>query len=530
MNFLIVFSLNLLLLIQPANAADEKENPLFAQAFLQTSSLHQQQNTLLTINLQLNKGYHAYVEQFKLTSSQAVNISQLRIDPLVDFKDPVSKKIKNGVEGNSKIQTVIEIPENLPNDTTELDFILTYQACAETYCLFPKKIPLKLAINIIPVDQPSWTEKMEVMLKNSNEKNISFALLIIFLAGFLTSFTPCIFPMIPITLTVLGFNKQKLSSTDNFLKSIFYVLGIAITYSALGVLAAITGKMFGSFLNQPWFLAFTITLYFVMGLGMFGLFEIQVPLWIRQKIEGKTHSSHYLGAFIAGLLAGVLASPCVGPILVSILAFIAKTQNLYLGFIYMFSYALGMGVIFIALGMSTSFLRWLPKSGRWLNLVKHALGVILVLTSLYYANILYSQLTKKTNPTVPMISDNKLEDSHWAAYSEDRIKSAAAAGKPVIIDFFADWCVACKELDQFTFSDPKIQKHIYDYVLLRFDATAESSQLDELKKKYEIYGLPSIIFLNRKGQWQKELTLNSFENAEKFKSRLEKFDVMINKD
>jgi thiol:disulfide interchange protein DsbD len=173
------------------------------------------------------------------------------------------------------------------------------------------------------------------------------AFLFVFAIGLLTSLTPCIYPMIPITIAVLGKEAHARSRWQNILVSICYVLGIGVTFSALGVFAASTGALFGSFMSSAWVLGFVCLVFFAMSLSMFGLFEIQAPQFLRDGILSHLHLHGYLGAFVSGLLAGVVASPCVGPVLVGVLTFVAQTQSLWLGFWLLFTYALGMGVLFL---------------------------------------------------------------------------------------------------------------------------------------------------------------------------------------
>ncbi len=394
----------------------------------------------------------------------------------------------------------------------------------------------------------------------------TFAL--IFFAGILTSLTPCIFPMIPITLSVLGAQSLKQSRLKSFLLSIFYVLGIATTYACLGVAAAKSGALFGSYLANPWVVGMIAVLFIIMGLSFYGLYDIQMPAFIRTKYGNKTFEQNYLGAFLTGLVAGIIASPCVGPVLVALLTYVAKTQDLALGFIYMFTYALGMGLIFIVLGTFSGLINKLPKSGPWLKFTKFIFGTTLLLMSIYYLrpilsdsnlliyagfilvlisglNGLFEPFNKKfkysyAKKTVALLfllaglgfgfkgflspptsgTDPALATSQWAPYSDEILAAAKAKNQIVMIDFFAEWCEACHQLERQTFSDPQVKSILDDFQLVKVDATKETHEISEILAKYNVTGLPYIIFLNGDGALLPDLTLTGYEPPSKFLTRL----------
>lgn len=342
---------------------------------------------------------------------------------------------------------------------------------------------------------------------------------LVFLGGVLTSFTPCIFPMIPITLSILGKHAHARTRLQTFLVSVLYVWGIAVTYSLMGVAAAMTGALFGSFMSHPLVLGFMVLVFFAMSLSLFGLFEIQPPKFIRDKLA-TDKGSGYSGAFISGVIAGIVASPCVGPILVGILTYVAQTQSPIFGSTLLFTYAIGMGQIFLVLGSFSHGIKLLPKSGPWLDRVKKVMAVMMLLVSFYYLSIIFPALdVSKWNEKKPGFSVNA---SNWQPYSEAALQQAITDKKPVIVDFYADWCAACKELEKHTFTNQQFQLLANNFVLLKFDATdAESPAFEKMREKYGIVGLPFILFLDSKGEWVKEATLTQFEVAGPFIQRME---------
>lgn len=337
-----------------------------------------------------------------------------------------------------------------------------------------------------------------INIESALSGNIFYALLASFVAGILTSFTPCIFPMIPITLSILGHDAEKNSRLQNFTRSLIYVLGIAITYSILGVSAAMTGNLFGQTLSNKYIVGAMSILFFLMALSMWGFFEIQVPAFIRNRL-GVGKKQGYWGIFTMGLISGIVASPCVGPVLVAILSHVSTTKNIYYGFILLFTYALGLGLIFLVIGLFSQALSLLPRSGAWMNRIKFILGALLMLTSLYYARLL-----------IPTNNESNIVNSSWQKYSLEMINQAKDTHTPVMIDFRADWCAACLELEEKTFSHTEFKELSRDFILLKVDATEETPENQKIIDQYEVKGLPTVVFLNRNGAVSKHLTFTQF--------------------
>ena len=502
----------------------------------------------------------------------------------------------------------------------EINLLLTYQACTKSHCLFPKTIKIPASLQIVQgptigpapsiaalhepklknvntgtVNQGAQQNKTSVAPSqasgNSNDYSINdsssfkkalskgylFALLFVFLVGMATSLTPCIYPMIPVTLAVLGAKSHGQKKSKSFALSIVYVLGIAVTYATLGLIAAQTGALFGSLLSHPVVVSVLAILFILMGLSMYGAFELQAPRFIRNYLGHKKTDKTYLGAFFAGTISGVVASPCVGPVLVSILTHVAQTQNMLFGFTTLFVFALGMGVLFIVLGTSSALLRHLPKSGPWMNFVKFIFGSIMISMALYYIKPVYPtwlfrillgfalaaigsgfgaftplkrrssmrQIQKGSLLTlvaigIAFISFGTLEVSgitfnsgqiftsqrdsypklNWTPFDETMLNEARDSGKPVIIDFFADWCAACLELEHETFTDPRVQHLSNRFLLLKVDATQESKDLDRLIERFQVVGLPTLIFYDERGHIRDDLTLTGFESADQFLDRM----------
>lgn len=537
------------------------------EVLTQPLTLEESQIKPVRINMKMPSGFHAYVDQFKILNIRpdSFKVGQLKVKPEVEFFDKFTKKNRKGIFESGEIELQVESPEKVSNHMEKLTFDLKYQICSDQVCYLPKTENIIIDVNFTQMKEAPDKTTISMFsagtIENQLAKNFYLTFLLVFLAGVLTSFTPCIFPMIPITLSILGHDSHQKSRTENIFRSIFYVLGIAVTYSSLGVLAAATGSIFGQALANKYVVIGIVALFILMALSMWGAFELQVPAFIRNRLGiGKSQQS-YSGAFIMGLVAGVVASPCVGPVLVSILSFVSTTQSVVLGFSLLFTYAIGLGLIFIVLGASSQLIKKLPRSGPWMEFIKFSLGLLMISVALYYLKFvipMYYWITvlgltfaaiavwqgafhfQRKHPFrqaiflvvfvasfvlvllslfkqeyVKPIFTNAPEDVterliKWTPYSETIIAQAKADGQPVILDFFAEWCAACHELEEKTYTHPEFVELSKQFKLVKIDATEDLPEVKQILEKYKIKGLPTVIFINKKGNILSDLTFTQF--------------------
>lgn len=366
-----------------------------------------------------------------------------------------------------------------------------------------------------------------------------------FAGGLLTSLTPCVYPLIPITVSVFGARKAA-SRGQAMLLSALYVVGIAVTYSALGVGAALTGKAFGSVMSNPVVVGLVAAVLATMAASMFGAFDLTLPAGVQARLSG-VGGAGLLGALGMGLVAGVIAAPCTGPVLAAALAVIAQRGSIAGGLAVMFPYALGLGLPFFLIGaFSLSF----PKSGPWMETVKSVFGVALLAAALVFARdafpVLKGIFSGAKGAAVGAAAaaaagvllgalhrsfhgggaERLLKGAGVAllvggiAYAsgaaEARVRSASALewlhdegaavalaqreGRPLIVDFWAEWCVACKELDKHVWSDPRVRAKASRFVALKLDGTDDSAAFQALSAKYGVLGLPTVVFVDPRGR------------------------------
>jgi thioredoxin:protein disulfide reductase len=374
---------------------------------------------------------------------------------------------------------------------------------------------------------------------------VAFA--VAFAGGIATSLTPCVYPLIPITVSIFGARKAG-SRGEAMALSGLYVLGIAAMYSALGVGAALTGKAFGSVMQDPWVIGFVALVLAAMAASMFGAFELQLPPSWQARLN-HVGGAGRAGAFAMGLVSGIIAAPCTGPVLAAALTFVAAKGSVAFGVGIMFTYALGMGVLFFLIG---AFSISLPKSGPWMDVVKSAFGVALLAAAGVFlksafpgAKPLFSAAPEAAFVAGGAAALGVLLGALHGAFGGAPARSAAkAAGvallvaavvygagaadarerrraadaftwahdeagalvrakteaRPVIVDFWAEWCVACKELDRTAWSDPRVREEAARFLAVKVDGTDDTPAFQALTAKYGIVGMPTVLFIDSRGR------------------------------
>jgi thiol:disulfide interchange protein DsbD len=374
--------------------------------------------------------------------------------------------------------------------------------------------------------------------------------------GLLTSLTPCVYPMIAITVSVFGAKEAK-SRWQGALLSLVFVLGIVCLFTPMGVISAMTGKGFGSALGNPWVVGGIAFVFLALATSLFGAFELALPAGLNNRLS-TVGGSGYRGAFLLGLVCGLVAAPCVGPFLFGLLGWIATTHNVAVGSGAMALYGLGLGTLFFVVG---TFAVSLPKAGAWMMGVKWVGGVCLAYMAFGYIRDALSKETvhklvhpgvtygaiavvilaiglvlggihvaaeRRKSPIARLSKPTKLAsivpaiaglfmviswyelppELHWETSESIALARANEEHKPVLIDFGASWCGACKELDEKTFPDPKVQKEGARFVALHIDASDDDdAAVAKVRQKYHATeGLPVVVFLDSHGQEAKRFT------------------------
>lgn len=378
-------------------------------------------------------------------------------------------------------------------------------------------------------------------MDNLNLFNNTFHFLTFFLVGLAVNLTPCVYPMMTVTVSLFKPPQgQQVRLAISFDRALIYVFGMAVMYSSLGVFAAMTGALFGGILQNKWVVLTVAVLMLGLALSMFGVFQLRVPSGLLQKLE-RLRNVRFFGLFFAGMFVGIFAAPCIGPPVLALLTSVADRGNPLFGFLSFFVFSLGLGFPYLVLGTFSGLLKKIPKAGSWLMWVEHAFGVILLGFSLYYFVIVinsefikwvlpmtlvlggvYLGFIEKSGKEKPLFLRLKWvaglvslifgisiitsiltpqESLAWDEYKPSKVAMAQEKKQPIVIDFYADWCITCHELENFVFRNPTVSKELKKFVRLRVDATdMMAPAVQQVLEQYGVFGLPMIVFLDENGQ------------------------------
>ncbi|HHT9106726.1 MAG TPA: protein-disulfide reductase DsbD family protein [Candidatus Wujingus californicus] len=543
--------------------------------------------------------HHIYKDQIRIESGNPEQFSVASMElPAGKIKfDTFLEKEVELYEGQIEIKSYIRVSKDVSAGSSSIRLEVHYQGCSDKICFTPKVEDLVLPVQVESTNRDvSGSQTKENLLQTESKsfketgtggfqktiesKGIFVSLILIFLAGVGLSFTPCVYPMIPITVAVIGGQTSGEQTTARkplkaFFLSLIYVLGIAIVYSALGVTAASTGALFGTALQSPWVIGFVVAVFVGLALSMFGVYYLRVPSFISDRL-GKKTGKGVAGVFVMGLVSGIVASPCIGPALASLLVYIASTGNKFMGFWMLFVFAWGLGVLLIVLGTFSGAIKAIPKSGAWMEIVERIFGILMLGAALYYLRLIISETAfiiilglflivvsvfscgfarlahKSTNfqrtkrafgivafifgtyflighlifkglilPPFLTTTQNQSvatgEKTNWLFSEEEGIRQAKAENKTAMIDFWASWCAACMEFEKITYADPEVIRESRKFVNIKIDCTnTNDPKIKQLWEKYGIVGLPTIVFIDKDGNIIKDKTVTGFVNAEEF--------------
>jgi thiol:disulfide interchange protein DsbD len=551
---------------------------------LSTEKIQSGQTTQIAIILKINEGWHvnSHKPTFDYLIGTLFELQQVEGIIVTDVQYPKGKLVSlsfaeqpiDVYEGTTILFASIKISDRIVLGGHTLKGSVTVQACNDRLCLAPSTIEMNIPIQIVSADVPISPQYREIFaqykvspsagngIKNDlatmlEEKGSLLTFLAIFLIGLALNLTPCVYPMLSVTVSLFG-SQTETNVVRVFLKAVLYVLGIATMYSILGVTAALGGGLFGSWLQSPWVLGGIAALLFGLALSSFGLYQIQMPYWLTSKLGG-TSGTGFITIYLSGLVVGIFAAPCVGPPVIALLTLVAAKGSAAFGFWTFFTLSLGLGFPYLLLGTFSGLLKKIPRSGSWLVWVEHVFGVILLGAAFFYLALAvapkeafyviptvliiggiylgFLDSSGKEKPAlknvqwtfgiliilIGLVYANSMREQgmSWETYSDMDFVEAKENGLPVLLDFSADWCIPCMELDRNTWTNTEVIQATKDVRRMKVDLTQfDSPESEALRKRFNISGVPTIVFIRTDGTEASDARIIGFVPAKEFLLKL----------
>jgi thiol:disulfide interchange protein DsbD len=344
---------------------------------------------------------------------------------------------------------------------------------------------------------------------------------VFFLAGLLLSLTPCVLPMVPILSSIIVGQRERVSRGRGFVLALSYAQGMALVYTALGVAAGLLGQGLAAYLQHPWVVLGFAAMMVLLALSMFGLYELQLPPAVQSWLgagSNKLPGGKFVSVFAMGVVSALVVSPCVSAPLAGALLYISQTHDVWLGASALYALAWGMSMPLLLVGLSAGSL--LPRAGAWMTGVKTLFGVLMLGMAVWVARPAW--------PYLQSLVGVQQASSHQSALPFQRVKSsaeldaallrAAQAGQPVMLDFYADWCTSCLEMEHTTFRDPAVQQALQGVLLLQADVTVNNADDRALLSRFKLFGPPGIIFFDAQGREQVDARVVGFQKSLAFQA------------
>ena len=550
----------------------KREEPITVRLVMPTNIYEEGKSYTALLEVKINEEYHANSAD-PINPSQIPTVAKFTIDDervtvgRVVYPPAEMKKFAFSKDKLSVYEGVVYIAVSISftgggNDTkgvtknwsTTLNAKLDYQVCTDNLCLMPMRAEasevLKIGNGGLSINEEIFAEYEKTLQKDEGllgglESSTGFGMfLLVFLGGLALNLTPCVYPIIPVTIGYFGQAVGRPKS-ETVRHAFVYLLGMASMYSVLGTFAALTGALFGELMQNSFVILLLVGVMLALSLSMFGLYDIRVPQFLLQ-FSSKSYRG-YSGTFFMGLTVGIIAAPCVGPFVIALLTFVGERQDPLLGFALFFVLALGLGLPFVILAIFSGAIGTLPKSGVWMEWVRDIFGVILVGMALYFAQPLLSgesirllagliafggalylfrsgrvmkgRLFIAMRWIVSALfiilalyilapGDGKKSTFQLNEYNPDAFDESAVSGNPTMVYFTADWCVPCRELKLFTFSDEMVIAAVKEkrYKAFVIDLTTLEPEEKTAKERFNIKGVPTVILYDTAGAETKRFT------------------------
>ena len=474
--------------------------------------------------------------------------------------------------------TVSTSPQLKPGPKT-IKGKVTFQGCNESVCFPPGEAPFEITLQAVAAGSPVQKTHQDIFAKMASyekdegakqreftadelrareilDKGLVYAIFAFFVVGLALNLTPCVYPVIPLTVSYFGGQSAK-SKGSSFISALFYLLGIAITFAVLGLVSGLAGKQWGFLFQSPWFVLVIVMIILSMAASMFGAFEITVPSFLMNKFGGAREG--IVGALIMGLTVGVVIAPCAAGIIIGLVGLIAKLGLVVKGTLLFFVMGLGLGLPYLILATFSGLLNKLPQSGMWMVWVRKLFGILLVGVAIYFLMPQLERIYDKLGFMLGLLSifgglllgfldhapgytrgfkigravfgivivllginwtqaaiNSRPSEIDWIKYEGQSMEQLLAEGKPIFIDFYADWCAPCKKLDRVTFTDSRVVELAKSFTMIKVDCTKPDHTVQSFKDRFHATGMPTLVFINPKGEEIESLRKVGYIGPDKF--------------
>ena len=578
----------LLVLLVPLSFGQLEQAPdvVKVEAYLSHERIRPEDTFQIAVVAEVQKGYHINshtpLDGFLVPTFVKFDKEEGIVFGPVSYPKPILTSFSfsphkvSAYEGKVVLLAEGRLSADVPLGDTQISGHLTYQACDDQSCLMPKSSKFDIPLKVVGIGEPTkminkhiFEKKVALTSEEQHakaviERGLPYAMIAFFLFGLALNLTPCVYPVIPMTVSFFAAQSQQRKRAIFFLAS-YYVVGIAVVFSALGLISGLAGKQWGFLFQNPWFVIIISVIILSMAASMFGAFEITVPSFLMTPLSKSRQGA--VGSFVMGLTVGVVIAPCAAGVIIGLVGVVAKLGMVAKGTLLFFVMGLGLGLPYLFLAMSSGLMNRLPRSGMWMVWIRKFFGILLVGVAVYfllpqakqvsdqegfYLGVLgifgglllgfldheegYTRTFKIIRACLGFVLifvggflvhgaiAPKSDGIDWVVIRKQAqlMERLQQDRRPAMIDFTAEWCSVCKAIDRKTFTDESVVEKSKEFLMMKVDCTAPNEEIAALTEQFKVSGLPTLIFITEEGKELSDLRGTGFLSPSEMLLKMEK--------